>query len=101
MIAIQDDGFLDVTLTPAGGGDPVTVTLDVFEAVETFRKLAAAPADGPPTAFHAGAVAYLTAKGFPPMSHRSADAIVVAVADRAAELRKADAPERVAVAPPA
>lgn len=99
MIAIQDDGFLDVTLTPAGGGDPVTVTLDVFEAVETFRKLAAA--DGPPTAFHAGAVAYLTAKGFPPMSHRSADAIVVAVADRAAELRKADAAERVAVAPPA
>lgn len=81
MIQIEDDGYEQIEV----GG--VAVRVDLYEAHNTFVALSAANADA--TAFHAAVAAWAAAKGWPALSHRAADRLAAAVADRVAALKKA------------
>ena len=83
MIQIDDDGYETIEI----GG--VAVRIDLYEAHNTFVALSAANAEA--TAFHGAIVAWAVARGWPAsaMSHRAADRLAAAVADRVAALKKA------------
>ena len=90
-IAITDDGIIPVAMQftgPDGTPTAVTISLDLYEAVNAYGAFRELQDD--PITLHTAWVEWLTAKGFPPMSHRAGVRIIECLFDRLDALKKAD-----------
>jgi hypothetical protein len=78
----DDDGFLTVEANGA------SVTLDIYEAHNTFLALSQKHADA--NEYNAAVIAWAEAKGFPKLSQKKAVQLVDAVEREIAAVKKAD-----------
>ena len=98
-IDLADDGYEKLTLRDSTGKVVWDKDLDLWEIHNTFVDIQNKYKGRPAQEFHAAVVEHLAKMGFPPVSHRFADQLIVRVRQRVAELKNAPAGEPVPGSP--
>lgn len=84
-ITLNDDGYLSVQIA-----DQPPVSLDLYRTWSAVREMADRLDGRPDSEFYDELVQLLQSAGLPPLSHRAAERVYLAVRERVAELKNAD-----------